>query len=67
MIRFLQKDNRITKAIFIVIISVTCLLMVIFLVPGMFNDSGSSPDTYATILRGGFAGRFLPAEDSILK
>jgi peptidyl-prolyl cis-trans isomerase D len=65
MIRFLQKDNRITKAIFIVIISVTCLLMVIFLVPGMFNDSGSSPDTYATILRSGFVGRFLPAEDSI--
>jgi peptidyl-prolyl cis-trans isomerase D len=65
MIRFLQKDSRITKAIFIVIISVTCLLMVIFLVPGMFNDSGSSPDTYATILHSGFIGRFLPAEDSI--
>jgi peptidyl-prolyl cis-trans isomerase D len=65
MIRFLQKDNRITKVIFIAIIAVTCLLMVIFLVPGMFNDQATSADTYATIRHGGFLGRFLPAEDEI--
>ncbi|MBT9333153.1 peptidylprolyl isomerase [Paracidobacterium acidisoli] len=65
MIRFLQKDSPLTKAIFIVIIAVTCLLMVIFLVPGIFNDQASSADTYATIRRGGLIGRFLPAEDEI--
>ncbi len=65
MIRFLQKDTRFTKAIFMVIIGVTCVLMVIFLVPGMFNDSASSSDTYASIRHGGFLGRFLPVEDRI--
>ena len=53
MIRFLQqKDNRITKAIFIVIISVACITMVITLVPGIFSDVNASAATYATI-RGG--------------
>ena len=65
MIRFLQKDTKLTKAIFIVIIGVTCVLMVIFLVPGMFNDQTSTADTYASIRHGGFFGRFLPAEDKI--
>lgn len=65
MIRFLQKDTRLTKAIFMVIIGVTCVLMVIFLVPGIFNDAASSSDTYASIRHGGIFGRFLPVEDRI--
>lgn len=65
MIRFLQKDTRFTKAIFIAIIAVTCVLMVIFLVPGIFNDTSSSSTTYASIRHGGVIGRFLPAEDEI--
>jgi peptidyl-prolyl cis-trans isomerase D len=65
MIRFLQKDTKVMKALFWVIISVACITMVIFLVPGLFNDQGSSGDTYATIGHGGFIGRFLPASDSI--
>ena len=65
MIRFLQKDTPLVKAIFIVIIGVTCVLMVIFLVPGMFNDQTSASDTYASIRHGGLLGRFLPAEDKI--
>jgi peptidyl-prolyl cis-trans isomerase D len=65
MIRFLQKDNRFVKAIFIVIISVACITMVITLVPGIFNDQTASADTYATIGHSGFLGRFLPASDTI--
>ena len=65
MIRFLQKETRLTKFIFVAIIGVTCVTMVIFLVPGIFNDETSSPDTYATIRHGGFIGRFLPAQETI--
>jgi peptidyl-prolyl cis-trans isomerase D len=65
MIRFLQKDSQFVKTIFWVIISVACITMVITLVPGIFNDQASSPDTYATIGYGGFVGRFLPSSDSI--
>ncbi|HEX4005757.1 MAG TPA: peptidyl-prolyl cis-trans isomerase [Acidobacteriaceae bacterium] len=65
MIRFLQKDTKFTKVIFIVIIGITCVLMVIFLVPGMFNDSSATTTTYASIKHGGIFGRFLPAEETI--
>ncbi len=49
MIRFLQKDNRVVKAIFIVIIGAAVLTMVITLIPGIFQDSSVSGDTYATV------------------
>jgi len=65
MIRFLQKDSRFTKGIFVVIISVACITMVITLVPGIFSDQASSADTYASIGHGGWLGRFLPAVDDI--
>ncbi|MGA8111255.1 MAG: SurA N-terminal domain-containing protein, partial [Acidobacteriaceae bacterium] len=65
MIRFLQKETKFTKVIFIAIIGVTCILMVIFLVPGIFQDSTSSTTTYASIRHGGILGRFLPAEETI--
>jgi peptidyl-prolyl cis-trans isomerase D len=52
MIRFLQKDSRLIKAVFIIIISVACITMVITLVPGIFQSSTDSSGTYATI-RGG--------------
>ncbi|MGC2160619.1 MAG: peptidylprolyl isomerase [Silvibacterium sp.] len=65
MIRFLQKDTRFMKALFWVIISVACVTMVIFLIPGLFNGQSTAADTYATIGYGGFLGRFLPASDSI--
>jgi len=64
MIRFLQKDSRLTKGIFVVIISVACITMVITLVPGVFDQTASA-DTYATIGHGGWLGRFLPAADDI--
>ncbi len=49
MIRFLQKDNRFIKAVFIVIIAVACITMVITLVPGIFQTGGDVSGNYATI------------------
>jgi peptidyl-prolyl cis-trans isomerase D len=50
MIRFLQsKDNRIVKAIFIVIIAVVSVGMVIYLIPGLTGLGGTAPDTYAIV------------------
>jgi peptidyl-prolyl cis-trans isomerase D len=50
MIRFLQsKDNRIVKAIFVVIIGAAVVTMVITLIPGIFQDAAVTADTYATI------------------
>jgi peptidyl-prolyl cis-trans isomerase D len=50
MIRFLQqKDQRIIKAIFIVIIGVVSISMVIYLIPGLTGAGESAPDTYATV------------------
>lgn len=65
MIRFLQKETPFTKYLFILIIGATCVTMVIFLVPGIFNDSSTAADTFATIRHGGILGRFLPAEETI--
>jgi peptidyl-prolyl cis-trans isomerase D len=49
MIRFLQNNNRMTKAIFVVIIGVVSVGMVVYLIPGLTGQGSSSPDTYATI------------------
>ena len=49
MIRFLQKDNRIVKAIFVVIISAAVVTMVITLIPGIFQNAAVTGDTYATV------------------
>jgi len=49
MIRFLQRDNRIVKAIFVVIIGAAVITMVITLIPGIFQDSSVAADTYATV------------------
>jgi len=65
MIRFLQKDSRTVKAIFIVIISVACVTMVITLVPGIFSDSVSGSDTYASIRGAGFFGRIFGSTDEV--
>jgi len=59
MIRFLQKDNRLVKSIFVIIIAVACITMVVTLVPGIFNDSASAADTYATVRPAGVLGKYL--------
>ncbi|HUY82860.1 MAG TPA: peptidylprolyl isomerase [Acidobacteriaceae bacterium] len=65
MIRFLQSDTKFIKVAFWLIISVACITMVITLVPGIFNTSASTTDTYATIGHGGILGRFLPATETV--
>ncbi|HEY9126101.1 MAG TPA: peptidylprolyl isomerase, partial [Acidobacteriaceae bacterium] len=49
MIRFLQKDNKFVKAILTVGIGAFIISMVIYLIPGIFQDSTQAGDTYATI------------------
>jgi peptidyl-prolyl cis-trans isomerase D len=59
MIRILQQDNRITKALFAVIIGAAIITMVITLVPGIFdNGNGGASDTYAVVRAPGMLGRF---------
>ena len=50
MIRFLQsKDNRLVKAMFIVIISLASVSMVVYLIPGLAAGGGISASTYAVV------------------
>jgi len=59
MIRFLQQDSRLVKGIFIALISITAILMVITLVPGIFQDTASTGDTYAIVHSDSVFGRML--------
>ena len=60
MIRILQQDSIYTKAIFAVIIGATIILMVVFLVPGMFdNGDASNPTAFATVHTPGALGRIF--------
>ena len=65
MIRFLQKDNRVVKIVFIAIIAVAVVTMVITLVPGIFADTDTSSDGYATVRSGGFMGRYFGTSATI--
>lgn len=65
MIRFLQKDNRVVKALFVVIIAAAVVTMVITLVPGIFQDGAVSNDTYATVNGGGFFTRIFASGQKI--
>jgi peptidyl-prolyl cis-trans isomerase D len=49
MIRFLQTDNRITKALLVVIIGAASVSMVVYLIPGLTGGGSVSADTYAVI------------------
>ena len=49
MIRFLQRDNRLTKAFFVVIIAAASVGMVVYLIPGLTGMGASTADTYAVI------------------
>jgi peptidyl-prolyl cis-trans isomerase D len=65
MIRFLQKDNRVVKIIFIAIIAVAVVTMVITLVPGIFSDTDTSSDSYAVVRTGGLMGRYFGTSTTI--
>src|SRR5579872_470103 len=50
MIRFLQsKDNRVVKALFVVIIAAASISMVVYLIPGLTAGGGISASTYAVV------------------
>lgn len=49
MIRFLQTDNRVTKALLVVIIGAASISMVVYLIPGLTNQGATAPDTYAIV------------------
>lgn len=58
MIRILQKDNRLTKGLFALIIGAAIVTMVVTLVPGIF-DTGTTNDAgvYAIVRSPGWFGR----------
>ena len=60
MIRILQQDNRLTKAIFALVIGAAIITMVITLVPGIFDNGDTTNDAtvYAKIRTPGFFGKF---------
>jgi peptidyl-prolyl cis-trans isomerase D len=49
MIRFLQTDNRITKALLVVVIGAASVSMCVYLIPGLTGGGAGSADTYAVI------------------
>ena len=49
MIRFLQQDNRVVKALFVVIIAAASVSMVVYLIPGLAGTGGVSAGTYAVV------------------
>jgi peptidyl-prolyl cis-trans isomerase D len=49
MIRFLQQDNRVVKALFVVIIAAASVGMVVYLIPGLTGMGANTTDTYATV------------------
>ena len=64
MIRFLQSDNRITKALFVVVIGMASIAMVVYLIPGLAGAGASSPDTYAVVYPHWYS-RYLSTGDTI--
>jgi len=49
MIRFLQTENRMVKALFVVVIGLASVSMVVYLIPGLTGAGASAPDTYAVV------------------
>src|SRR6201996_5031598 len=50
MIRFLKsKDNRLVKALFVVIIAAASVSMVVYLIPGLTGQGAVSAGTYAVV------------------
>ena len=49
MIRFLQRDNRVVKAFFVVIIGMASISMVVYLIPGLTGQGAAAADSYAVV------------------
>ena len=64
MIRFLQQDNRVVKALFVVIIAAASVSMVVYLIPGLTGQSGVSAGTYAVVYPHWYS-KFFSSGDTI--
>jgi peptidyl-prolyl cis-trans isomerase D len=64
MIRFLQKDNRVVKALFVVIIAAASVSMVVYLIPGLTGQGAVSADTYAVVYPHWYS-KFLSSGETI--
>ena len=64
MIRFLQTDNRITKALLVVIIGAASVSMCVYLIPGLTGGGAASPDTFAVVYPHWYS-RFLSSGDTV--
>ena len=64
MIRFLQTDNRLTKALLVVVIGAASVSMVVYLIPGLTQGADTTPDTYAVVYPHWYS-RFLAAGDTV--
>jgi peptidyl-prolyl cis-trans isomerase D len=49
MIRFLQTDNRVTKALLVVIIGAASVSMCVYLIPGLMAGGSTSATTFAVV------------------
>jgi peptidyl-prolyl cis-trans isomerase D len=49
MIRFLQTESRMVKALIAVVIGAASVTMVLYLIPGLSSSGASAPDTYAVV------------------
>ncbi|HEY2467108.1 MAG TPA: peptidylprolyl isomerase [Terracidiphilus sp.] len=66
MIRFLQQDNRVVKALFVVIIAAASVSMVVYLIPGLAGTGGVSAGTYAVVYPHWYS-KFFSSGESIMQ
>ena len=64
MIRFLQRDSRVVKAFFIVIIAAASVGMVVYLIPGLMGMGTASADDYAVVYPHWYS-RFLSSGEAV--
>jgi peptidyl-prolyl cis-trans isomerase D len=64
MIRFLQTDNRVTKALLVVIIGAASVSMCVYLIPGLMAGGSASADTFAVVYPHWYS-KFLSSGDEV--
>jgi peptidyl-prolyl cis-trans isomerase D len=64
MIRFLQTDNRVTKALLVVIIGAASVSMCVYLIPGLMAGGSASADTFAIVYPHWYS-KFLASGDEV--
>jgi len=66
MIRFLQRENRLTKALFVVIIAAASVSMVVYLIPGLAAGGAVGANDYAVVYSHWY-NRLMSNGDEILQ